>query len=73
MQEENIKNTLEIVKAINEYIARKTKDLPYNINVIDELHASGIKLISLTRSVNSFVSKSSDLPIVLENIEYWKI
>lgn len=40
MQEENIKNTLEIVKAINEYIAQKTKDLPYNINVIDELHAS---------------------------------
>ena len=29
----------------------------------------GIKLISLTRSANSFVSKSSDLPIVLENIE----
>ena len=40
MQQEKIKNTLEIVKAINEYIARKAKELPYNINVIDELHAN---------------------------------
>lgn len=29
----------------------------------------GIKLISLTRDGNSFVSKSSDLPLVLENVE----
>ena len=40
MSQVDLKKTLDIVKAINEYIARKEKDLPYNINVIDELHAN---------------------------------
>lgn len=40
LQSENIKNTFDIVTAIEEFIAKKKKDLPYNINVIDELHAN---------------------------------
>ncbi|MBR5470294.1 MAG: PD-(D/E)XK nuclease family protein [Paludibacteraceae bacterium] len=40
MSQVNIEKTLEIVRDINDYIARKEKDLPYNINVIDELHAN---------------------------------
>jgi hypothetical protein len=40
MSQVDLKKTLDIVKAINEYIARKEKELPYNINVIDELHAN---------------------------------
>lgn len=37
---DNIKSTLKIVKAINDFISKKKKELPYNINVIDELHAN---------------------------------
>ena len=40
MSQVDLKKTLDIVEAINEYIARKEKELPYNINVIDELHAN---------------------------------
>ena len=39
-QYKNIKDTFDIVMAIEEFIAKKKKDLPYNINVIDELHAN---------------------------------
>jgi chromatin segregation and condensation protein Rec8/ScpA/Scc1 (kleisin family) len=37
---DNIKSTFKIVKAINDFISKKKKELPYNINVIDELHAN---------------------------------
>lgn len=39
------------------------------VDIITYCKRYGITLISLTRSAGSFVSKSSNLPIVLENIE----
>ena len=40
MSDDRIKKIREIVDVINGYLDSKIKELPYNINVIDELHAN---------------------------------
>jgi len=40
MSNERMQEVFTLVKAINDFVAAKKKNLPYNINVIDELHAN---------------------------------
>ena len=37
---ERMQEVFTLVKAINDFVNAKKKNLPYNINVIDELHAN---------------------------------
>jgi len=70
MQQEKIKNTLEIVKAINEYIARKAKELPYNINVIDELHANENAHSRILCKLLQYKDSSNKFRILEDLIQY---
>ena len=40
MSNERMQEVFTLVKAINDFVNAKKKNLPYNINVIDELHAN---------------------------------
>ena len=70
MQQGKFKNTLEIVKAINEYIARKEKELPYNINVIDELHANENAHSRILCKLLQYKDSSNKFRILEDLIQY---
>lgn len=40
LSSQRMQEVFTLVKAINDFVAAKKKNLPYNINVIDELHAN---------------------------------
>ena len=70
MSQVNIKNTLDIVEKINEYIARKEKDLPYNINVIDELHANENAHSRILCKLLQYKDSSNKFRILEDLIQY---
>ena len=70
MSQVNIKETLKIVQEINKYIARKEKDLPYNINVIDELHANENAHSRILCKLLQYQDSSNKFRILEDLIQY---
>ena len=70
MSQVDLKKTLDIVEAINEYIARKEKELPYNINVIDELHANENAHSRILCKLLQYKDSSNKFRILEDLIQY---